>query len=411
MHTVQVLALVLAAGAGGDAAELSRLRAPLESYLSRIEAIRIRYVETWEPEPTALRSRKRPGEAEFPGELTPEVARRMEEYRKKAAQRGEPTTVSTHDLLDEFPSFRHIYETRSKYANGEETRQTTQQYGHDGKLLTLHSESKTAQSNPLDRAFLQLRSPLNVVGYRLPMTMNMRASELLAFPEITEMMPAEKVGEFLAVVVKVGPGLPKEIRNNPLANDEMWYQFWLDATRQYLPLRTDIYIENQYQGKPGFRQDQGLAIHRLPGSDGREHEFLRYRLEIQEFMDAPGRLRKDRVPFPKRASFNDAGGTIHWEVISVEINPAITKSDFQPTIPSDYAVVENGDVGGRRIEGGKQGRQQRLDEAAQKAREEVAKVTPPRAEPESFRIGWRLAAPVAIAVIVVLLFIVRSRNP
>jgi hypothetical protein len=409
MTTPLMMAAVAILAGAIDPTELERMRLPLDAYLSRIETVHIRYTEHWRPGPEFENRKARPRKP--PPELSPKRQRAMEDFRKKQAARGESEVVTRHDLLSAYPSFKLLSDAETKYADGSVDETHREQYAHAGRLLIINRAQKHAQNNALGDVPLQLRNPLNALGYRLPVTLNVRVSEILRFPEITTQLDTESVGGISAVVVRVGPELPASVRKGPIETDEMWYQLWLDPDRGFLPVRIDLYVENGQPGAPGFSKDRGIAVHRFAGRDGGEREFLRYRIEAADFAGATDSARGEPIPFPRRASFEDGAGAYLWDITDVEVNVPVSDADFQPTVPDDYTLVQDGELRRAKMSGGVKGRKQRFDDEARKAREAIAASIPENSSNRgSFGIGWRVAAPLLLAIIVVLLLVVRQRS-
>ena len=402
--------LVLLAATAADAEELASIREKLDGYLTRIEAVHINYVERWKPGEKFAEAEEQYLKRELPQDLPPEAMRGVLEGRKKLTERGSPVSVSTHDLLDAYPSFRHLWEVESTYKDGGVDRTHHEHYVQDGRLTSVNRKFKQVSSSDVGKEALLQRTPLNAIGYRRPMTLNMRVTELLQFPEVTTILGKEEIAGVSALHIKVGPELPQSVRNHPQANEHTFCELWLDPARSFLPMQIDEYFENQYEGKRGFGDDAGVVMHRVTGNDGEEREFLRYRMGVQEFMQARDLARNESLLFPKRSSFEDGGGTVLWEVTLAEINPPVTRNDFQPTVPRDYLVIVDREVRMPTMKGGTEGRQQRFDEDARKAREAIAASVPSKPSGSGEYSVWRFALPVALALVIVSLVALKFRS-
>lgn len=402
--------LVLLTVSAADANELAAIRQKLDAYLTRIESVHVKYIERWKPGEKFAEQEEKELNQELPQDLPPEALQGMLEARKKLKERGRPVTVSTHEWLDAYPSLRHLWDVEITYSDGAVERTHHEHYVRNGRLTSVNRKIKQVSTSAVGKQALLQRNPLNAIGYRLPMTLNMRVTELLQFPDVTTIVGKEEIAGVSALHLKIGPDLPQSVRNHPGANEQMFCEIWLDPARSFVPMQIDEYLENQYEGKRGFGDDDGVVMHRVTGDDGQEREFLRYRMAVQEFMQAQDLARREPLPFPKQSSFEDGGGTYLWEVALAEINPPVSDSDFQPRVPGDYMVIVDREVRMPTIKGGTNGRQQRFEDDARKARDALAASVPSKPPRSGEFSVWRYALPGVLALVIVSLLALKLRS-
>lgn len=381
-----------------DPVELSKIRSSLESYLSRIQSIRMLYSErsNEDPEPPPILRQYNELIAKRQQETLQSASPKSREELARLFARGKAETVREYDVLDAFPSLRMIIREHSQYANGELNESVREIFIHGSTFAHVDRSAKQVHYRNTGERLSLPRTPIEALGLRVSGSINMHLSDLLGFPEVTTSGRTEVIDGIQCVVIRVGPQLPVAAR--PMGwQDEDWAKIWLAANHQHLPIRMERYMESA-----------GLGKHDMQTSNGGVARFLRHVYELRGLQPANDIARGEKVLFPRRVTFADGAGVWDWEVHDVEINPIVRDSDFNPAVQDGYAVARDGKPPTVTLSGGTPAFEKRVEETASQARDLLAIAIPPNPTKES-RVSWRYIVPVAFAGLTVGLLLLKRR--
>lgn len=379
------------AGEPISAEHLAEIRRSLDSYLSRIRAIRMSYTRRWQPDEGSVvwQSMQRMLEVEF----REREKRSGVESANRARARMAAPSVEEYKLLDAYPSMRLERMIRRELPDGSSDVEHVVQIAHENQRVQVDLHHKvTHVASSIDyNVFSDL--PTFALGMHVIGKLDTSIVAFLEHPRLTTIEGEETVAGLDTIVLKVGPSLPDSIASG-LFTQEGYARLWLAPSLNHLPVRIELV------------RSPSVTV-----EDGSTFVNLR-RYELADFRPVVDEARGEEIPFPHEALASDPGGASRFLIRDVVVNPPITTADFSDPTPEDFLVSKDGAVPHVDARGGGEVREGAEAEPAEKARELLERSPPPRSAPPRYA-SARVLVPVAFgAAIVALIFLRRfPRTP
>lgn len=345
-----------------QSSELARASASLESYLTRIAVLRIRYTETHAPS----------GTTDLPADPFAEP-KLYEELNSNRDMRRH------HVLLYAGTSLRMVHIDRNLDSTDDAGAHKEELALHKGKITTLDHTRKHFNRRSPSVAVPFPFLPVDPLGVRTLGTVDTPISEFLNLPGVTSYEGTDEVDGETVIIVKVGPNIPSPPRPSTWP-DSAYLRLFLAPAHRYLPVRTVL----------------GGALRRMPDGE--------FEMSLAEFKPVRDAARGDHtVPFPHsmRISYPNGRWT-SWSIQSALINPPVSSSEFVLTALPGYSVAEEGRMAGLR--GGPERREERVQESVEEARRLLTTVEPPRSLPARGMYLWGVAIGAGAALALLLVF-------
>lgn len=384
-----------------DPTELNAIRQSLESYLSRIRSIHLKYVETWEEKAEASKLSKPMLEAELKLQMqlpdSPERQRANDSLADRMKTGKFPKIQHEYDVIDSFPFYRMLLRERTLSEGGSWDEKTREMILKKDEMVTINwSDREAFFSSSTDRTKIP-NSPLCALGLRIPYTINVRAHELLQFPEITSNEGLDLIDGLKAIVLRIGPNIPAPVRP-PRCGAEGWVIMRLAVDHHHIPLRIEVWKE--------MNQKSPLAILEKVGTDGFKKHYSCHLYSVSDLRNANDNARRESVQFPFSSTFDDGGGLWKWQIQEVQINPTVEQTSLKPEIPDGFYVYQDGHP---RISGGTIALNKGVEETVDEARKALTAGIPGSSKSNPNR-NWRLVVTLCFLCALVLFSLFRWRR-
>jgi len=392
-----ILSTTSTVGAGEpiDPEQLATMRRSLESYLLRIQTIRMQFVRTWEENPNSqlLQSVREHQKQKLQERLKTADAEDRERI-KRSAMRLEAERVNECELLDAFPSLRLEVRTLWSFPDGTKEEEHILKIAHDNSYKEIKFNYNRAYTSDNVQMFkFSSNMPTIALGRHVEGALGQPLSTLLTRPEVTTIEGRESVHGIEAVVLKIGPTVAPghSIQGLP---GKSWVKLWLAPSRNYLAIKMEYHYINS-------SETTGPSDNEKTENDRNVHTY-----ELADFQPVSDQARGETVMFPHQLTYTDTVGTTHWQINQVEINPSVSSKDFEKDTPSDFLVSHNGAVPKVRLSGGEAAQQKAVSETTQAARELLAQ-TPASASGSQGSFLLRFVLPFGLLLTVVSLVLIR----
>lgn len=371
-----------------DAETIAAIRKSLESYYKAIKSVRVRYVQTWEPSessPLVNRSRER-AEAGLREQLKSSDAagRKLAEKMLKSRKAPKESTIT---LMDAFPSLRQDIETTTHLEGHDEVELFTRIYHNKVYRFADHSDKEWHSGKEFDMNTFS-PNPLEAIGLRIRGSLNLPLVALLDKPSLVHIEGHDSLDGHKVVVLRIGPDVP-EYMGQVGVNPDNFVRLWLAEELDFFPVKTG------YEFYLGGKADHTSAYF---------HRFSARGLRPVR-VDGKGR----EMILPSNIEYSDLGGTYHWRILDIAINPTFQAHEFDPPVPDGYLEYRDGKTPTVTISGGAPARNKIASETVDAARDMLAHSPPPDAGTSWWQLVVRVGVPVSLVVVIVVLLTLRRR--
>ncbi len=332
-----VLAATLAASCAQpqtiEAGQLERFRLSVESYMSRIQTIQMDYVSDWvgDPDSVAWQSLKALTIAKLKARLreTTNAAEREKISRRIESYDPPRSSSSSYKLSYAFPSMR--FDRTDSISTERDWQKLTRRIRaiDHRSFVGIDLESKFAlkvsqvSDKELEMFSRLPTSSLGLKSYHAGGPDDQCLESLLSVPKVTLLEGNQKLMGLDAIVVRVGPGIPIDVRPNGLG-DSGYVKLWLAPSHGYLAIRKEFHVIQSVNSESKASEDI-------------------FSVELADFRPVRDSSRPNStVDFPFSISFRDGAGTTISKISSVVINSALPPNEFRPSIPEGFSVSADG---------------------------------------------------------------------